>query len=541
MKDYQRERLEDLLRFIDRSEAERFLVITLPDNLNEIIKNNQKEFLKELRSFYSVRKMQIDEYPIDALQSMWDDRYYDIILLRYVLWTQRKSAVDPGRVLRILSRHLTPGGRIVVLENNGIGIRTLAGDRYDGMYKEKGLRRSELCRAVSFAGLYVSFYYPHPYSEDMEYLFSDARLPAGERLGLSVRETEARMEFYPEEQLALSVAEEKLFPSMANQFLCFITASDIPQALLYRQYLTHRDRRLAVTKSLFRTAGGRLSYVYEPVSDAAAPFVKSIYDNFQKLQSLYKGYTLQISPCAYDSGRLIALVEQESSLEEQLDEALREEDTDRFIQLIHRLSDIMTAPTRIASPELKGGVRFSGDPGFIRIFGDFFGNEEDMLRDELILPISLLDGTFSDFTIKDKRWTLAVCMWTVDFPVPFSFVLYRMLRRYFDEASWRDPGQETEKRVYDYFSITEQMQNLFFRMNEHMEAYLVGRAMTMERIRAQCLAGNEFLPVGEIAKAFLDGDGNLPSSVAREYENADAGFLDKVKGLCDRIFGSKAL
>ena len=535
LKDYQKERLTDLLRLIDQPKATGLLVITLPEDANLRQQTDQKEFLGELEAFYSTRDITIEEFSIASLQSMWDDRYYDIILLRYVLWKQRNSAMNPGRVLRLLARHLTPGGRIIILENNGMGIRSLTGDRYDGLEKASGMRRREVLDAVSFAGLYASFYYPHPYAEDMEYLFSDERLPQGERLCISVREGEPRIEFYPEEELAAGVVSEGLFPSMAAQFFCIATKDKIRQALLYKHYVTHRDKRFVLTKSLYSTNSGRASFVYEPSSDVAGAFIKSIFDNYQKLVDTYKGYTLQITPCSYDDGKVIALVPDGVSFEELLDKTLRDEDKDGFLQLIRRLSDILTAPTRL-DEAARGGVRFSDEPRFIRAFGEFFGSEEELFADEPALPVSPLEGAFSDFKVSEKNWTLMPCVWTVDFPVPFSYILYRLLRKYFSEGAWRDPGQVMEQAAWQYLSISDGMIRVFERMYEHFISFSTGRAMTMERIRTRAIAEGEFLPVGEVAAAFLDGKGVLPTSVAEEYENVDTGFLDKVKQLMARMF-----
>ena len=161
MKDYQKRGLRYFLNFITGAETKKVLILTLPEDVPEIQQENEQAFLAEAASFFKERQIEQETFPLQDLQSMWDDRYYDCILLRYVLYLQRTRPMDERKTLAILGRHLTPAGRMYVLEHNRLGVRTLAGDRFDGTGKEQGLLYSELSAAVSYAGLHAVFYFPH--------------------------------------------------------------------------------------------------------------------------------------------------------------------------------------------------------------------------------------------------------------------------------------------------------------------------------------------------------------------------------------------
>lgn len=602
MKDYQKERLNNLLNFITVKRGGKLLIVTLAKDdtstsLAEL--EREKEFLVEAKSHFSARGMQAERQPIDGLQSMWDDKMYDTILLRYVLFHQRNCPMNEKKCLRLLGRHLTENGKIYVLEHNRLGLDVLAGDRFDGMGKERGLLRSELAEAFRYAGLSATFYYPYPCAEDMEYLFSDRRLPQDEVLGTAAYEGVPRLEFFNAAQAASEVAAESIYPSVVDSFLCVVrrdggvdslashhyaerrdkrfqttksanetagayqkndlekTSSAIDrnvavdgriatekkaseseaktkpirliESLVFRHYDVRRDKRFRMTKSVNETADGRRTITCEPVGEAAAAHIKGIYANFSKLEELYKGYTLQITPCLFENGRAVRRQSEEETLEQQLDDAVEREAVEEFFGLIQRMSDILTAPTRILQAEKREA--FSDEPRFARMFGELLGKEEDLLAKETALPISLIDGAFSDFRIEGKKWTLTEYEWAVDFPVPYPYLLYRMIHRYFSAKPWRDAEGTLEAETLRRFGISEEMEPVFARMEGRFQSYVVGRSMTAEKVLEQCRKDGTFLPVGELVSAFVDENGQIPLDESEEFEDVGGGFKEKMLGL----------
>lgn len=607
MKDYQKERLANLLNFITVKKGGKLLVVTLAkdDALTSVAElEREKEFLIEAKSHFSARGVQAERQPIDGLQSMWDDKMYDTILLRYVLFHQRNCPMNEKKCLRLLGRHLTQDGKIYVLERNRLGLDVLAGDRFDGTGKERGLLRSELIEAFRYAGLSATFYYPYPCAEDMEYLFSDRRLPQDEVLGTAAYEGAPRLEFFNAAQAASEAAAESIYPSVAGAFLCvarrqadgvavffqqrgsekissaidedvivdgrvvketvqkddarqslFIAGENVSvgggvtdekemvangsagkpkltkrtDSLVFRHYAVRRDKRFRTIKSVNETVDGRRTITCEPVGEASVAHTKGIYANFSKLEELYKGYTLQITPCLYENGRAVRLQSEEETLEQQLDDAVEREAVEEFFGLIQRMSDILTAPTRIMQTEERGA--FSDEPRFTRMFGELLGKEEDLLAKETALPISLIDGAFSDFRIEGKKWTLTEYEWAADFPVPYPYVLYRMIHRYFSAKPWRDAEGTLETETLRRFGISEEMESIFSRMEARFQSYVTGRAMTAERVLEQCRKDGTFLPVGELVSVFVDENGQIPLEESEEFEDVGGGFKEKMMGL----------
>ncbi len=561
MKDYQKERLANFLNFITVKKGGKLLVVTLAKedaSVSGAEMEREKEFLAEAKSHFAAHGVQTERLPIDGLQSMWDDKMYDTILLRYVLFHQRNCPMNEKKCLGLLGRHLTQDGKMYALEHNRLGLDILAGDRFDGMGKERGMLRSELAEAFCYAGLSAVFYYPYPCAEDMEYLFSDRRLPQDEVLGTAAYEGIPRMEFFDAAKAASEAGAESIYPSVADSFLCVarqkaneaaaiqknISAKEPPEtdknataggradSLVFRHYDVRCDKRFRTIRSVNETATGRRTITCEAAGDAAASHVKEIYANYSRLEELYKGYTLQIAPCVFEQGRAVRMQFDGETLEQQLDDAVEREAVEEFFGLLQRMSDILTAPTRILMTE-KRHKPFSEEPRFARMFGELLGKDEELLAKEMVLPLSLIDGRFSDFQIDGKKWTLKEYEWTADFPVPYPYLLYRMIHGYFSSKPWRNLEGTLETETMRRFGVSKEMEPVFARMEGRFGSYVIGRAMTSERILEQCRKDGTFLPVGELVKAFVDEDGQLPLEESEAFEDVGGGFKEKMM----RLFG----
>ena len=533
MKSYQKDRLSHLLELFSVKSGTSLLIVTLPQHAAPAQRESEVEFLSEARSLFSEKKITVETYPIDKLQSMWDDRMYDTIILRYVLYYRRGKPMDERKSLGLLARHLNADGTIYILENNRMGVRTLAGDRFDGLDKDKGLIRQELIRAFEYAGLFPMVYYPHPFAEELSFLFSDERLPQKERLLVSVREGTGRVAFFDEASVMSSAVREGLFPSMANQFFCVLKKhQDDKSVLVYRRYDIRRDKKFATITDVMQAKDGTRTLIRRAASPSSAAHVLRVYDNYQRLSELYKGYTLQIAPSVCDMDRVAMRLSDRTTLEELLDETIDRQANEEFFGLIQRTYDILTSPTRILTDDGRRKQReaFSEDAGFVRAFGSFYGREEELFLDDRVLPLSPINGSFSDYTVEGTRWTLNEYEWVVDFPVPFSYVLFRMLHRFFLEEPRRNLDGALMTDTFRRFGISEEMERALIRMEGHFAGYVTGRAMTVEKVLDTAKKHGDFLPAGELIADFLDGNGQLSARQEEEYDAVGKDFKSRFIG-----------
>ena len=137
-------------------------------------------------------------------------------------------------MLRRISRHLKPGGKIVIAIENRLGLKYWAGctEDHEGTYfeglegypKTKGVKtfsRTELSNIISQAGEFLtSFYYPYPDYKFPMTIYSDEYLPKkGELSHAFANYDRERIFLFDEPRVYDSLIESGLFPEFSNSFL----------------------------------------------------------------------------------------------------------------------------------------------------------------------------------------------------------------------------------------------------------------------------------------------------------------------------------
>lgn len=162
---------------------------------------------------------------------------YDVITLIGV-FEYAKSYIDAEdpyvEFLRIIKRHLAPGGRLILAIENKFGLKYFAGCRedhtqryFEGIegYREtshvRTFGRRELAKIIAAAGLNrQDFYYPYPDYKLPEVIFSDDYLPKANELTMNHRNFDFdRVELFDENKVYAGLIEEGLFSEFSNSFL----------------------------------------------------------------------------------------------------------------------------------------------------------------------------------------------------------------------------------------------------------------------------------------------------------------------------------
>lgn len=136
--------------------------------------------------------------------------------------------------LRMLLKHLKPGGRIVVAIENRLGFKYFAGCREDHMgtffegiegypnkegiqtfSKKEWLQILEQCQVSDY-----TFYYPYPDYKFPMTIFSDKYLPKKEELNNNYQNFDRdRMILFNDDKVYQSLLENDLFPEFSNSYL----------------------------------------------------------------------------------------------------------------------------------------------------------------------------------------------------------------------------------------------------------------------------------------------------------------------------------
>ncbi|MCC8052110.1 MAG: methyltransferase domain-containing protein [Clostridiales bacterium] len=456
------------------------------------------------------------------------------------------KAADPYvEFLRIIRKHLAPGGKIVMAIENRFGMKYFAGCQEDhfGKYFEgiegytttegvKTFSGKELERICAEAGFEkVKFYYPYPDYKLPFQVFSDGRLPGTGELTTNLRNFDRdRMLLFDEKKAFDCVNREGMFPFFSNSYLLEISMDDTADAnpVIYKKYSNDRAREFSVCTEM-RMENGECIVRKEAAFPESAGHVRSLPRLGEALRRQYAGSKLTVCPCVEKNAAAEAPIRPSSAagrsrdlenaarcaaavvspfvsgrtLEEIADEGIGTGQYEKTESIIRELIALIW--------EKNADRPFQMTEAFTRVFGpaEFEGKmHAGSVSDiDMVLGNILTEGTARQG--QDSEWILIDYEWTFEFPVPTEFIIYRMLHYYFETSASRQILKDR-----DYLKLSKADEQTFRQMEIHFQQYINGTHVPI----------HELYPV--MGKAAVDmrvvmESGEFPEQAAMNLRHGD--------------------
>lgn len=356
------------------------------------------------------------------------DEDYDFIFLIgvYEYAGSYIHGADPyTSFLNIIKRHKKADGQIVIAIENRLGLKYFAGAREDHLgdyfsgiedYPQGGpaktFSRPALERQFASCGFeHPVFYYPYPDYKFMSTLYSDRRLPqAGELTANLLNLDRERILLFDEKNAYDAILRDGLYPVYSNSYLILLGGSS---EVIYSKYSNDRAKEYAIRTDILEWSGERIVEKL-PMRKEAKAQLASICSAAEALKDRYEGSGLTVCPCQsgeegkeeakpallrfpYLSGR---------TLEQILDEALRQKDTEQVRVLLER-------------------------------YYGYVSYHEDR-------PVTDMDMIFSNILIaEDGTWQLIDYEWTETRTIPAKKVIARALYVYLSA----DPSRRIPEEI----------------------------------------------------------------------------------------------
>lgn len=359
--------------------------------------------------------------------------------------------------LKILMRHLKPGGRIIIAIENKYGLKYFAGCKEDHLgtwfggienYAAGGGVRTFGRRGLEkiFAACGVEeyhFYYPYPDYKFMTTLYSDGYLPKKGELSNNLRNFDRdRMLLFHEKDAFDGILEEELFPVFSNSYVV-VLGKDF--SVQYVKYSNDRAPQYQIKTQIDRE-GDRLIVRKKPLTEQAGEHVLGMQKAYEALTARYQGGRLGLNHCSLETEpELCACFDfvQGISLSELMDHCLKRGDQEGFLR-------------------------------YVREFADRIGYHEEC-------PVTDLDPAFSNILVNGEEWTLIDYEWTFPKATGSKELVYRALYCYLLE----DPGRRKlpMERVLEMFDLTEADAERLRGQEMEFQRYVTGGCRSMAQIR----------------------------------------------------------
>lgn len=317
---------------------------------------------------------------------------------------------DPyARFLKLLKKHLSPEGRIVIAIENRFGLKYWAGCREDhiGTYFGgiEGYADDSVVKTFSADTLksiaakcgfsMINMYYPYPDYKFMTDLYSDKRLPHRGELIDNIRNFDAdRLDLFDEGKVYDSLIDENRFSDFSNSYL-MILGPDV--TVEYVRYGNDRSPEYSIRTEMIYDSGIR-KVIKSPADASAASHIERMIENYRKLSDRYRGGKLEICEChAVDDNGVSGVAFD-------------------YIPGVP-LSELMD------ECESRGDIE-----GFDRLFDEYI--RRISYRDPKAQPVSDLDLIFPNIIVDGDKWTAIDYEWVKDEETPASAIAFRALMYY---------------------------------------------------------------------------------------------------------------
>lgn len=414
-------------------------------------------------------------------------------------------------MLKKISAHLKPGGRIVIAIENRLGLKYWAGCREDhvGEFFEglegyshtsgvKTFSRGELEKVIRAAGDFqMDFYYPYPDYKFPMTIYSDRRLPGvGELNSNMCNYDRNRLQVFDETKVYDTLAQNQLFPQFSNSFLVILTVPGEKQdtgKTIYTKYSNERSMQLAIRTDIVEKPDGQRFVQKSACREEGRDHIQAISRCGGLLEEQYAGSDIHINRCKVSENGVELEYLTGITLEEQMDDLLREKQYDQARELLLDYLDTVK--------DTGDQTDFHMTEEFCRIFGS-----PRLPRGLKSLAVTDIDMVLAN-VIVDNGWNLIDYEWTFEFPIPLSFVLFRIIHYYMETGEIRSCVKEWN--LYGEMGISQEEVEVYQQMEKHFQEYILGSHVPMREM------------YGKISPGVM----NVYRMAKKEQENAAAARL----------------
>lgn len=282
--------------------------------------------------------------------------------------------------------------------------------------------------------------------------------------------------------------------------------------IIFTKYSNERAGRFALRTDILSAEQGRIVRK-QALYPEGAGHISSILRWYEELGSRYEDSALSLNRCWQKDGSLLFEYLEGRTLEQMLDSCLMAGKREDLTELLFGYLE-----------EVKKGFpleKFQVTPEFTEVFGD------------VELPEELLSGDVVDIdmvlnnVVADEGWTLIDYEWTFGFPIPYHFVVYRILTYYLNGNSSRNCLHGL--KLYERAGLTEQELKIYEKMERHFQdVYVVSEGK-------DC---GVHVPIRDLYDAISPGEEDLTglrfqeqseraAGMVQLYEGADCGFSEE--------------
>lgn len=231
------------------------------------------------------------------------------------------------------------------------------------------------------------------------------------------------------------------------------------EKILFTKYSTERNPEFQIRTDISSDDTGKKFIRKSAYTNLATKHIDNIYSNYEKLSRAYENTNILINNCHRNKDCLEFEFLTGQTLEQKADLLLSQRLYVELTALLQKFVDDLKKSSKVAV--------FVPSEQFNEVFGDIsFPYSLEALE------ISNIDCVLGNIFIQDEKWALVDYEWVFDFPVPFLYVVYRMIWSY---LIFRSDKYLNEANILRLIGIDDKLEACFAQMEQNFQKYVSGK------------------------------------------------------------------
>lgn len=399
---------------------------------------------------------------------------YDVITLIGV-WEYSELYISDKKpfekMLLTAQKHLSSNGKILIAIENKMGLKYWngaqedhTGNQYSGLNdyvdsKEKGVRtfsKREIEMMLKKVGINnYAFYYPMPDYKLPDCIYSEEYLPhAGQLRTFRKEYAYNRLYNFNEAIVNDQICEDGVFEYFANSF--FIVCGENSCQVKFAKYNRERKDKFR-TETIIEKKNNTRYVLKRALEKESISHIERVANNLKRMYVRNQGISYVIGEI--EDGVFVSPYIEGDDIEHTL--YLYRNDLHSFIKRIKNIIEILYE-------NLGELIKFDETEAFRSVFGTYTGKETKSFK------ITNVDLILSNMKYKDGKIYIFDSEWTFDFPIPYKYVMWRLIRiAYYSYYAYL----KGKINIIDFlkeFDFNEEENNSFMIMEVHFGEYVCG-------------------------------------------------------------------
>ncbi len=240
---------------------------------------------------------------------------------------------------------------------------------------------------------------------------------------------------------------------------------------VYCKYSNDRAARFQIKTTIQMDENGKKSVCKYALTDAAKVHVEKLYEHYLQMEAGAASSILAPNKCRKIEGGVELEYVEGETFEQHLDRLYFEGKYMELVEEIRHFRDVLYS--------LPDNHSFYYTDEFDQVFG-----KHTAFSDERSLKVSNIDLVFGNIILGDP-WTVIDYEWTMDFPVPVTYIFYRALHYYLCGSEKRKALQEMH--LFRLLDISEEAIKMYTEMECCFQHYVEDGRCTMPVLKSYML------------------------------------------------------